>query len=89
MAQSKEQLTTQFLVQCVSRDRKGRPRVDDPMSARNAPHALRLGEKLAPEKVGVVVFSRTGNPKTGDFDDAVVLARHGTMPFDAEELAAA
>jgi hypothetical protein len=29
-----------------------------------------------------VVFSRSGDPSTGEFDDAVVLARIGEVPAD-------
>ena len=32
--------------------------------------------------VGAVAFSRTGDPSTGEFDAAVVLAIHGDLPAD-------
>jgi hypothetical protein len=33
-------------------------------------------------KAGAVAFSRTGDPSTGEFDEAVVLARSGDLPDD-------
>jgi hypothetical protein len=33
-------------------------------------------------KAGAVAFSRSGDPSTGEFDDAVVLARVGEVPAD-------
>ena len=34
------------------------------------------------EHVGAVAFTRTGDPTTGDFTDAVVLDRYGITPDD-------
>jgi hypothetical protein len=36
--------------------------------------------------VGAVVFSRTGDPATGDFSDAKVLKKFGDMPDDLSGL---
>lgn len=33
-------------------------------------------------KAGAVAFSRTGDPKLGDFEDAVILGRYGETPSD-------
>lgn len=43
--------------------------------------------RLAAGKAGVVAFSRTGDPSTGEFAEAVVIARHGTMPGELMEMA--
>jgi hypothetical protein len=36
--------------------------------------------------VGVVAFSRTGDPATGDFSDATVLKKFGDVPDDLSAL---
>jgi hypothetical protein len=35
-----------------------------------------------PGHVGAVAFSRTGNPATGDFGDAIVIKKFGDVPSD-------
>ena len=35
--------------------------------------------------IGAVAFSRTGDPSTGDFEPAVILARYGNIPADISE----
>lgn len=39
-----------------------------------------------PPHAGAVAFSRTGDPSMGEFEDAVVLAKYGTVPTDLSEL---
>jgi hypothetical protein len=39
---------------------------------------------LTPEVVGAIAFSRTGDPSTGDFADAVIIGRYGETPDDVE-----
>jgi hypothetical protein len=38
---------------------------------------------LALEHAGALAFSRTGNPATGEFQDAVILARFGGVDLDS------
>jgi len=38
---------------------------------------------LALEHAGAVAFSRTGDPSTGDFQDAVILAQFGVVDLNA------
>lgn len=59
---------------------------DDPRQARDHDHALQLFERYKPVRAGVVAFRRTGNPVTGDFDDAVIVARHGRLPAEVNAL---
>jgi hypothetical protein len=40
---------------------------------------------LALVSAGAVAFSRTGDPGNGEFDDAVIIQRFGTVP-DVEAL---
>jgi hypothetical protein len=53
---------------------------DEPKIANDEKHCLRLAEATAGRRHGVIAFSRTGDADTGDFDDPVVLARHGELP---------
>jgi hypothetical protein len=39
-----------------------------------------------PGYVGAVAFSRTGDPATGDFDDATVIRKFGEVPDDLSAL---
>lgn len=59
---------------------------DDPMPATDRDHAIRLFERYKPTRAGVVAFYRSGSPDTGDWDDAIILARHGRLPADVDGL---
>jgi hypothetical protein len=39
-----------------------------------------------PGNVGAVAFSRTGNPATGEFGNAIVIKRFGDVPTDLSTL---
>ena len=45
--------------------------------------AERRARALALEHAGALVFSRTGDPATGEFQDAVILARFGEVDLDS------
>ena len=45
--------------------------------------AERRARTLALEHSGALAFSRTGNPATGEFGDAVILARFGEVDLDS------
>jgi hypothetical protein len=49
----------------------------------NAALAERLARRLAAEHVGAIAFSRTGDRETGEFQDAVVLAKFGEVDLSA------
>jgi hypothetical protein len=40
---------------------------------------MRMFERFKPIRAGVVAFRRTGDPATGDWEDAVIIARHGLL----------
>lgn len=44
-------------------------------------------KRLAQGRAGVVAFSRTGDPKLGDWEDAVVLWQAGVVPEEAFAMA--
>lgn len=82
---------TYFVVQTFSavKGAKGKITADVPIEARNEEHARRLVERYQPIRAGVVAFRRTGDPKTGDWEDAVVIARHGQVSAEVDQLEAA
>ena len=45
--------------------------------------AERRARALALETAGALAFSRTGDPATGEFQDAVILARFGEVALDS------
>ncbi|GJD93406.1 hypothetical protein [Methylobacterium iners] len=59
---------------------------EQPREARDEPHALSLGERLAKSKAGVVVLRRSGDTELGDFEEPVVLATYGQVPLIFRDL---
>ena len=45
--------------------------------------AERRARALALEHAGALAFSRTGNPATGEFEEAVLLTRFGEVDLDS------
>lgn len=80
-------MVTYFVVQSFQRGKKGMLIADQPKQARDRAHCEYLAERLASSAASVVAFSRTGEPETGAWDDAVVLAVHGEVPAELLELA--
>lgn len=78
-------MITYFVVQSFQRGKKGIILADTPIQAATRDQALRMGERLALSKQAVVVFSRTGDPKDGEWEPAVMLAVHGHVPEEIEE----
>lgn len=82
-------MVTYYVVQSFSLDRKRRLQADPPVQVASEGQAKRMAARLAQSasKVGVVAFSRTGDPKTGDWDDAILIYRDGGVPSEvADEL---
>jgi hypothetical protein len=53
--------------------------------AREAPTPLaaeRIARRLALQHAGAVAFSRTGDPATGEFQNAAILAQYGAVDLD-------
>lgn len=73
---------TYFVVQPFEMTRGGRLIASAAVPAQTGTQALRMAERPAKGKVGAVAFSRTGDPETGDFDDAVILGQFGQVPDD-------
>lgn len=60
---------------------------DQPRQARDENHCMLIAEKLALTCASVVAFSRSGNPESGDWEDAVILAQLGESVDELVELA--
>lgn len=73
---------TYFVVLAFDHTERGRFIQREPLTPQTAEAARRAAARLAPNAAGVVAFSRTGNPDTGDWQDAVVLAQRGELPPD-------
>ena len=79
---------TYFVVQPFKMVKNTRAKIsaDDPIPARDHDHALGLVERFRSIRAGVVAFRRTGDPTTGDWDDAVIIARHGIVPAEVDQM---
>ncbi|MES0023128.1 hypothetical protein NKJ57_09265 [Mesorhizobium sp. M0077] len=82
-------MVTYFVVQSFKVTPKGAITSGEVVEVQSVEHALRLAEKLAASSAGVVAFSRTGDPSTGEFEDAVILYANGAVPALEAELAMA
>lgn len=70
---------THYVVQSYQKRGK-RLIADEPKIAADERQCLRMAEAAAGRRHAVIAFSRTGDADTGDFDDPVILARHGDAP---------
>jgi hypothetical protein len=78
------QRLTYFVVQTYQEAARGGLSLDPPIEARDRQHALRLFERYKAIRAGVVAFSRTGDPVAGDWDNAVIHARHGRVSAEID-----
>jgi hypothetical protein len=73
---------TYFVALPFDRNEEGELVAGEAREAQSDMAARRIASALAGGKAGAVAFSRTGDPSTGEFDDAVILARYGETPDD-------
>lgn len=73
-------MQTYFVVQSFEKTRKGALVASSPVEAQGEQQAMRLAERLSRGCAGVVAFSRSGDPATGEFDDATILVCYGAVP---------
>lgn len=78
---------TYFVLQTFTGDGEG-VSIDEPFQPNDGGHARRLFDKFKQVKAGVVMFSRTGDPSTGDWDDAVIIDQAGMMPSTFSDIMA-
>jgi len=79
-------MSSMFVVQSFTRGSRGGLRPDIPIQAQNTAHARRMAERLAITKALVVAFARDGDPKTGDYEEAKLIAAHGDIPDEVREM---
>lgn len=80
-------MVTYFVVQTFQRGKKGALIPDIPRPARDRLHCERVAEKLAERSAGVVAFSRTGDPESDDWEDAMIISQYGETPSELLALA--
>ena len=78
---------TYYVVVPFTRDEDGELVPLDPIEAQSPHGAIRQAAIMAESKGGAVAFSRTGDPASGDFADAVLLGRYGHVPTDLAGMA--
>lgn len=76
---------TYFVVQTYKAVRGGIT-AEDPKEARDHLHALQIFERYKLIRAGAVAFRRTGSPDTGQWEDAIIIARHGRLPAEVDNL---
>lgn len=81
-------LQTYFIVQPFQETNRGALVSLTAIAARDADHARRLTERQVRPVVGAIAFSRRVDPDSGDYEEAVILARWGRVPEEAVEEAA-
>jgi hypothetical protein len=64
------------------------PEPREAVECTSANAVIRSAERMARTEshIGAVAFSRTGDPGSGEFSDAVVLKAFGDLPDDLSEL---
>lgn len=71
---------THYVVQAYRKGKRGKIEAEEPKIARDENNCRVMAERLSLTRLAVIAFSRTGDPDTGDFDDPVILAKHGDVP---------
>ena len=80
---------TYFVVLPFFRTVDGDLVADEAIEAPDANTARVQAEQVAHARGGAVAFSRTGDPATGLYADALVLGRYGAVPDDLSEFSGA
>lgn len=79
----KSSIKTLHVVQPFEVDGKGRVGPGQAYQTPDGGTAVRKAQRLTDKVVGAIAFSRTGDVKTGEFEDAVILGMYGTIPEEA------
>ncbi len=82
---------TYYVVLPVVAGKKGRPMEGVPVPAASGVAAIKLAQRVmaSGRVLGVIAFSKTGDPETGDYEDAIILAVLGSVPPEVLEVRAA
>jgi hypothetical protein len=77
---------TIYLVQAYRAGKGTRLNADMPIQCKSSASAQRTAEGLASTKAGVVAFSTSGDPETGDYDEEPsIIFRTGRLPAPFED----
>jgi hypothetical protein len=79
-------MSAMFVVQSYRAGKRGALLAESPVEARDSAHARRMAERLAVRKALVVAFMQEGDPKTGDYDDAKLIAAFGAVPEEIQAM---
>jgi hypothetical protein len=72
---------TNYIVQPFVAGRGAGLKAAPAIPAKTADAAIRMAEKMAPSKLGVVAYSSSGDPDTGDYDEEpTILFKAGRLP---------
>jgi hypothetical protein len=72
---------TIYVVQAFIAGRGNNLKADTPVKCKSEAGARKTAERLALTKLGVVAFSSSGDPESGDYDDEpMVFFREGRLP---------
>jgi ABC-type uncharacterized transport system substrate-binding protein len=79
---------TYYVAMPFLQDDSGSPVAGAAEECQSSTMALRRAEILArtPGSIGAVAFSRTGDPMIGEFNDAQLLRKFGSVPDDLSGL---
>lgn len=82
---------TYFVVLPVVAGKKGKVTEGEPVPCASGVAAIKLAQRVmaSGRALGAIAFSRTGDPDTGDYEDAVVLTLLGNVPAEVLEARAA
>lgn len=77
---------TYYVVLPFVRDEDGELVAEEGVEAPSAFSAQRRAQGMLAKKAGAIAFSRTGDPRIGEFQDAIILGRYGEVPGDLSVL---
>lgn len=83
--QGGRELRVQFVVQSFIVGRKGNASPGEQVLTESEAHALRLAERMACSRAGVVAFKRCGSAVSGEFEGAAIIATYGLVPAEVAE----
>ena len=77
---------TTYLVQAFIAGRGLALKAEKPIACKSADEARRKAERMAPDRLGVVAYSTSGDAEMGDYDDEpAVFFKAGRLPQQFEE----
>ena len=77
-------MVTYFVVLPFVRNEEGELCPAEPVECASAAVAVFRAQEIGAKQAGAVAFYRTGDPDTGEWAEAVILARVGETPEDLE-----